>query len=197
MGSTLYDCFPLHEGTQPISTNPLVSLLKRNWHPTLTVTGQTGIPPVEGAGNILHPSTQVRISIRLPPNFPVEKAESTLKEILLTDVPYGAKAELLNLRASTGWNATEYEPYFVSAVKDASDIFYGNKMISFGEGGTIPLMGLLQNMWPGRQFLITGVLGPHSNAHGPNEFLHIDYVKKLTCCLSYVVAKCSEHLEQQ
>jgi acetylornithine deacetylase/succinyl-diaminopimelate desuccinylase-like protein len=57
-----------------------------------------------------------------------------------------------------------------------------------GEGGTIPFMAMLGQKYPQAQFLITGVLGPHSNAHGPNEFLHLGYAKKLTACVADVLA---------
>ena len=57
-----------------------------------------------------------------------------------------------------------------------------------GEGGTIPFMAMLGEQFPNAQFLITGVLGPKSNAHGPNEFLHIEYAKRLTVCVAEVLA---------
>lgn len=115
----------------------------------------------------------------------------------MTDIPYGAKVEIYNVRAGSGWNSQGYEPYFDSALKEASRLFFGKDICSFGMGGAIPLMGMLENIWPGRPFLITGVLGPNSNAHGPNEFLHLPFCKKLTCCLAYIVAKSSEHLSKQ
>ena len=57
-----------------------------------------------------------------------------------------------------------------------------------GEGGTIPFMAMLGRRFPDAQFLITGVLGPRSNAHGPNEFLHIEYAKRLTACVAEIIA---------
>ena len=63
--------------------------------------------------------------------------------------------------------------------------------MSQGEGGSIPLMGFLSKQWPDAQFVVTGVLGPNSNAHGPNEFLHTEYVKKLTQAMAHVVYKAS------
>jgi di/tripeptidase len=49
-------------------------------------------------------------------------------------------------------------------------------------------MGMLGAKFPAAQFLITGVLGPASNAHGPNEFLHIPTGKRLTACVAKVLA---------
>lgn len=62
------------------------------------------------------------------------------------------------------------------------------------EGGSIPFMTLLQELWPKGQFMITGVLGPESNAHGPNEFLHLEYTRKITCCMAYMLNKVSENV---
>ena len=57
-----------------------------------------------------------------------------------------------------------------------------------GEGGSIPFMGMLGETFPEAQFLITGVLGPYSNAHGPNEFLDIPCGIKVTCCVASILA---------
>lgn len=109
----------------------------------MTVTGQNGIPSLETSGNIIHPSIDLKLSLRLPPNFPVEAAESTLRDILLNDVPYNAKVELYNVHASTGWSSSEYEPSFEKAIQEASMEFFGKSMQSIGDGATIPLIGVL------------------------------------------------------
>ena len=74
------------------------------------------------------------------------------------------------------------------ALDDASLRFYDKPMAAMGEGGTIPFMAMLGERFPKAQFFITGTGGPGSNAHGPNEFLHLDYAKKLTACVSLVLA---------
>ncbi len=74
------------------------------------------------------------------------------------------------------------------AANDASLAYYGRPSAMVGEGGTIPFMGMLGKHFPAAQFLITGVLGPKSNAHGPNEFLHVPYARRLTCCVAQVIA---------
>jgi len=56
-----------------------------------------------------------------------------------------------------------------------------------GEGGSIPFMNLLGEKYPGTQFVVTGLLGPSSNAHGPNEFLHIPFAKRLSACIADVL----------
>ena len=74
------------------------------------------------------------------------------------------------------------------ALEAASRQVYRKDAAWIGEGGTIPFMNMLGQRFPAAQFLITGVLGPHSNAHGPNEFLHIAYAKQLTAAVATVVA---------
>ena len=61
-------------------------------------------------------------------------------------------------------------------------------MMTMGTGGTIPFMKMLGDRFPACQFFVTGVLGPHSNAHGPNEFLHLETGKRVTCCVAQVLA---------
>jgi acetylornithine deacetylase/succinyl-diaminopimelate desuccinylase-like protein len=70
----------------------------------------------------------------------------------------------------------------------ASRTYFGREALYMGTGGSIPFMGMLGEKFPGVQFLVTGLLGPHSNAHGPNEFLHIAKGKRLTACVARVLA---------
>jgi acetylornithine deacetylase/succinyl-diaminopimelate desuccinylase-like protein len=57
-----------------------------------------------------------------------------------------------------------------------------------GIGGSIPFMSMLGERFPKAQFLITGVMGPGSNAHGPNEFLDLPTGAKVTACVAQVLA---------
>ena len=112
-----------------------------------------------------------------------------LRRLLETDPPYAAKVRFDNDHGATGWNAPPTVAWLKQAVDDASQQFYGKPSAAMGEGGTIPFMAMLGKHFPDAQFLITGVLGPHSNAHGPNEFLHVPYAKKLTACVAFVIAE--------
>ena len=60
-----------------------------------------------------------------------------------------------------------------------------------GTGGTIPFMKMLGERYRNVQFAVTGVLGPQSNAHGPNEFLHIDCAKRVTACIAHLLGACA------
>jgi len=111
-----------------------------------------------------------------------------VKETLEKDPPYGARVTFEGEKSSTGWDAPPLAQWLASSVDRASRSFFGKPPMAFGEGGTIPFMGMLGQKFPDAQFLITGVLGPGSNAHGPNEFLHIPTGVRLTACVAAVVA---------
>ena len=75
---------------------------------------------------------------------------------------------------------TEFAPWLVDALDAASTATFGEPSRKFGEGGTIPFMGMLGERFPDAQFVITGVIGPDGNAHGPNEYLHIPTARRIT-----------------
>ena len=188
LGSAVFDKFPLLDGMQPMSDDLGELVLNRTWRPALSVTGIDGIPPLASAGNVLRPHTAVKLSLRLPPTLDGKKAGEILKRTLLDNPPNGAHVELELEKSSTGWNAPAQSPWLSQAIEDASQAFFGKPAMYMGEGGSIPFMGMLGEKFPGAQFMITGVLGPHSNAHGPNEFLHIPMGKRVTACVAHVIA---------
>jgi acetylornithine deacetylase/succinyl-diaminopimelate desuccinylase-like protein len=151
------------------------------------------MPALKDAGNVLRPYTALQISLRLPPTLPPKRAQAALREIFTKDVPYGARVTLDFGEPAAGWNAPALAPWLAETLEEASDAVYGKPALFMGEGGSIPFMGMLGERFPKAQFVITGVLGPQSNAHGPNEFLHVAYAQKLTGCVSHVLAK---HLER-
>jgi acetylornithine deacetylase/succinyl-diaminopimelate desuccinylase-like protein len=163
-------------------------VLNRTWRPFLAVTGAEGIPALANAGNVLRPKTQLQLSLRLPPTVDAGAAGERMKRLLEKNPPYGAKVGYEYGQAATGWHSPQLAPWLEESVDRASRKHYGRPAMWMGEGGTIPFMAMLGVKFPRAQFLITGVLGPHSNAHGPNEFLHIGYAKKLTACVADVLA---------
>ena len=193
LGSNIYDKFPWAGDTQPVSHDLAELVLNRTWRPQLAVTGIGGMPPLDSAGNVLRPQTSVKLSLRVPPTLNGAKAGEFLKQLLEKDPPYGAKVTFALEKDSSGWNAPQLSPWLEQAVGDASQHYFGAPATYMGEGGSIPFMGMLGEKFPKAQFLITGVLGPHSNAHGPNEFLHIPTGKKVTMVVAEVVAR---HYEQ-
>ena len=193
LGEETFTKFPFTKGTQPITNNPVELILNRTWRPALSITGVDGIPSIADAGNVLRAQTSTKISLRLPPTVDAKKASDTLKTLLESDPPYGATVTFTPDWSATGWHAPEMDTWLEEAIDQASLNYFGEPSVHMGEGGSIPFMGMLGEKFPDAQFLITGVLGPHSNAHGPNEFLHIPTAKKLTCCVAEVIAKHHQH----
>ena len=115
------------------------------------------------------------------------KRSSQFKKALKENPPYGASVSIYFDEAAAGWNAPETSLWLSDAMNKSSKEFFGEQACALGEGGTIPFMAMLGKQFPDAQFVITGVLGPGSNAHGPNEFLHVPYAKKLTACIASIL----------
>ena len=177
-----------HAHAMPTTTDPVEAILARTWRPALSVTGAAGLPAIDAAGNVLRPKTSLKLSMRLPPTVDGERAAWAMRRALEADPPYQARVRFESGHGATGWNAPATAPWLERALNDASRTVWARDAAWFGEGGTIPFMNMLGEFFPRAQFLITGVLGPKSNAHGPNEFLHLDYAKRLTRAVAAVVA---------
>ena len=196
LGEELYQRFPwAHHDcggatlvTLPMTQDPLQALLQRTWAPTLSVTGAEGLPAFKDAGNVLRPSTAFKLSLRLPPLVDAAQAVQELKALLEDNAPYQARVTFHAEGSANGWNAPETAPWFEHALNTASQAHFGAPCGYIGQGGTIPLMNMLSRGFPKAQMMVCGVLGPKSNAHGPNEFLHVPYAKKLTAAVAQVIA---------
>jgi acetylornithine deacetylase/succinyl-diaminopimelate desuccinylase-like protein len=165
---------------RPAGSDRAELVLNRTWRPALSVTGLAGAPAPGSAGNVLRPFTEAKLSMRLPPTVDAVMASKRMKESLERDPPYGARVAFHYEEPGTGWNAPKTAPWLAAALEDASHASWGQSMAMMGEGGSIPFMAMLGKRYPEAQFVVTGVLGPHSNAHGPNEFLHIPTGKRVT-----------------
>ena len=179
--------------TLPTTDDPTQALINRTWRPTLSVTGVDGFPDLGNAGNVLRPYTAFKLSLRLPPLIDGNEASLKLKQLLEDNAPYNARVTFhpdgrAGALGSTGWNAPELAPWLHSALDAASNTQFGAPVGFIGQGGTIPLMSMLAKGFPQAQMMVCGVLGPKSNAHGPNEFLHVPYGKKLTASVAQVMA---------
>ena len=179
--------FPWAGETHPGNRSPQELVLANTWRPCLAVSGLGGAPPVEAAGNTLRPGTSAKLVFRLPPSLPAEAAAQRVKQIFETAPPHGATVEFHLDQPQTGWHAPEQAPWLADALEGASQAYFGAPAATMGTGGTIPFMQMLAERFPNVQFAVTGVLGPHSNAHGPNEFLHIATSKRVTCCMAHVL----------
>ena len=184
-----YDCGGREQSVLPMTDDPVDALLARTWRPTLSVTGAEGLPPLRDAGNVLRPSTAFKLSLRLPPLVDGAQAVQELKRLLEDNAPYQARVTFESLGGATGWNAPASAPWFAQALDAASQAHFGAPCGHIGQGGTIPLMSQLSQGFPTAQMMVCGVLGPKSNAHGPNEFLHLAYAKRLTAAVAEVIAR--------
>lgn len=188
LGTSVYSEYPFQSGASPVTTEVREALLNRTWRPQLAITGAGGLPSLDKSGNVLRPLTAAKISLRLPPTVDAGVATATLKQLFEKAPPYGAKVTFASEQCASGWNAPPLEPWLEHSLKSASMEFFGKEACYMGEGGTIPFMAMLGEKFPQAQFMITGVLGPRSNAHGPNEFLDIQTGMRLTCCVARVLA---------
>jgi acetylornithine deacetylase/succinyl-diaminopimelate desuccinylase-like protein len=187
LGETVSGRFPWAGGTRAMATEHAELILNRTWRPYLAVTGASGLPALASAGNVLRPSTALKLSLRLPPTLDAATAGKELQRILTEDPPYGAQVSFHFEEPGQGWNAPALAPWLKASIEAASQASFGREACFMGEGGSIPFMGMLGRRFPEAQFMITGVLGPESNAHGPNEFLHVPMGKKLTAAVAAVL----------
>ncbi len=184
-----HDCGGSTTFALPTTSDPVEALLNRTWRPTLSVTGAQGFPALQDAGNVLRPYTAFKLSLRLPPLVDAAQAVQQLKTLLEDNAPYQAKVTFTPAGAASGWNAPSTSDWFESALQSASQAHFGAACGTIGQGGTIPLMNMLSQGFPKAQMMVCGVLGPKSNAHGPNEFLHLDYARRLTASVAEVVVR--------
>jgi acetylornithine deacetylase/succinyl-diaminopimelate desuccinylase-like protein len=187
LGDLVYQKFPWAVDDPDPSESNEELLLNNTWRPTLSITGAEGLPDMVNAGNVLLPFNTLKLSFRLPPTCNADEAAVAVKELLDADTPPLCKVEFEVESTMAGWDAPPVAEWLETSMQRASQAFFGKPSMYMGTGGTIPFMGMLGEKFPDAQFLITGLLGPKSNAHGPNEFLHIETGKRLTSCVAQVL----------
>jgi len=188
LGNTVYSKFPFVPSMSPMTDDLTELVLNRTWRPQLAVTGVDGLPRPINAGNVLLPSTIAKLSLRLPPTLDAEAAGTGLRILLEKSPPYGARVEFKVEASAAGWNAPALAPWLEQSLARSSELAFGAPPAYMGEGGSIPFMAMLGEKFPQAQFVVTGVLGPHSNAHGPNEFLHIPTARRVSLVIAQVLA---------
>jgi len=189
LGGDVGHGFPLVPGMRPVTLDPVQALLNNTWRPALAVTGVDGMPSLADAGNVLRPKTAVKLSLRLPPTADAPRAAQRVKEVLEAEPPYGARVTFsTGERPGTGWDAPVMADWLRDSVTRASRAYFNAPPMFDGLGGSIPFMSMLGERFPQAQFLVTGVMGPGSNAHGPNEFIDLPTGVKVTACVAQVLA---------
>jgi acetylornithine deacetylase/succinyl-diaminopimelate desuccinylase-like protein len=189
VGDALTATYPYVAGAGPVipGAHAADQLRARSWEPALTVVGADGLPPTGSAGNVVRPSTTLALSIRLPPTVDAPVASAAVTAALTHDPPHGARVTVDFPSAETGWDAPPTAAWLAEAMDAAGTATFGRPARGLGEGGSIPFMGMLGKRFPAAQFLLTGVLGPGSNAHGPNEFLHLPTGRRVTAAVALVL----------
>ena len=188
LGPQLHQRFPFVPGAAPVTDDLVELVLNRTWRPQLSITGMAGLPRPVDAGNVLLPHVTAKLSLRLPPTLDGAAASARLRRLLQDDPPHGAEVAVEVGEAATGWNAPALEPWLEASLARASAACFGAQPAYLGEGGTIPFMAMLGEKFPQAQFVVTGVLGPQANAHGPNEFLHLPTGRRITAAIAHVLA---------
>ena len=188
LGDEVWSGLPFAGDTRPMRDGNAELILEKTWRPQLAVTAMDGYPLPANGGNVLLPFSTAKLSVRLPPTLDAEKARAAMKKALEADPPYDAQVVFDAPRGDDGWNAPALAPWLETSLNQASLAAFGKPVAFHGEGGSIPFMAMLGEKFPGTQFVVTGVLGPHSNAHGPNEFLHIPFAKKLSACIAQILS---------
>jgi len=194
LGDSVYLKYPWAvDAPSPRESNHEI-LLNNTWRPTLSITGADGLPSLVDAGNVQLPYNTLKLSFRLPPTCDADDAAAAVKEVLEADAPPLTNVEFELESTMAGWNAPPVAAWLKASMDKASNAYFDKPSMYMGTGGTIPFMGMLGEKFPQAQFLITGLLGPKSNAHGPNEFLHIETGKRLTSCVAQVL---EDHFNRQ
>ena len=189
LGKSVFEDLPFEDAVKPESSSITDLLIRRTWKSALSIIGCEDLPAIQNAGNVTLPKLSVKLSMRLPPTCDAKNAAKILKTTLEKNPPHHAHVEFKATDTASGWNAPIEQAWLAEAAHQASQRYFGKNALYIGEGGSIPFMGMLGKKFPKAQFLITGLLGPESNAHGPNEFLHIPSGKKLTACIAHVIAE--------
>lgn len=184
--------FPYEDGMQPSTDDPVEGILRRTWKPALSVIGMDGVPPVKDGGNVLRPFTALKLSMRIPPTVDADSARDAMEKVLVEDPPYGATVEVDFEETATGWHDSTDNGWLGEAISGASEQYFGRPAMAMSEGGSIPFMSMLSKRYSQAEFVITGVLGPGANAHGPNEFLHVPFAKKLSAAIAYILSRFPE-----
>ncbi|WP_331488043.1 M20/M25/M40 family metallo-hydrolase [Luteimonas kalidii] len=193
LGTAFYAPLPLAHGVRPVSEQVAELILNRAWRPQLAVIGIDGLPATAQAAAVTQPATSLKIGLRLPPTVDPLAATETLKTLLETDPPYGAHVVFQPHLQSKGWLAPAPSPWLERSVEEASMAAFGSPPASIGGGGGIPFLSMLGERFPQAQFVVTGVLGPQSNAHGPNEFLHVPTAIRVTLAMAVLLRDAQRH----
>ena len=177
----------LLDGVKPLNDDYTEVILNNTWRAMLTVVGMTGFPPAEGAGNVLRAKTKCNISMRLPPTYDAKKAIEVLGDIHTKDKLLDAKITAHSSHFGNGFASKNFSEKVKNSFSASSKRLFGKDFYCFGEGGSIPFISELGKQYPECEILVTGVLGPNTNAHCPNEALNLKYTESMIVALAHLI----------
>lgn len=186
-GDVVATGMPAVPGLTLMGEDAVDRILATTWEPTLSFVGIGGVPPIEQGGNVLRPFTSARLSLRLPPTVDAADAEARVVELLTTDPPYGASVTVDYHESGPGWVAPTPEPWLGDALEAGSKAGFGHGVRFAGVGGSIPFLAMLGARLPGAQLVATGVVGPDTHMHGPDESLYLPAATGVAVTLAHVI----------
>ena len=144
------------------------SVKSRLWsRPSISILA-IDAPSVSEAINQLVPVASAKVSMRIPPGQDPEAALEALKDHLTTNVPWGAKIELL-YEESGDATTLDIDNFAIDAWKEAFKEAYGVDAVAMGAGGSIPFISTFHELYPDAPILVIGCGDPTSAIHAPNE----------------------------
>jgi acetylornithine deacetylase/succinyl-diaminopimelate desuccinylase-like protein len=179
--------FPVVPGLRLDGGDAIDRIVRNAWRASVAVVGADGMPSPAEAGSVLRPFTSLKLVVRIPPTCDPDAAGIAVARTLCEDPPSGAEVTWEPGQVSGGWAAAPTAPWLAEGLDRASRASFANPPARLGEGGTIPFMRWLAERFPGAQVLAAGVLGPGSNAHGPDESLHLPTAERLTGVLAMLL----------
>jgi acetylornithine deacetylase/succinyl-diaminopimelate desuccinylase-like protein len=180
--------FPMVEGMDSMGNTGFQDYINRIWKPQLSITGIDGLPSCSTAGNVLLPYTQVCCSLRIPPSKNSKEAKEQIENFFSkVKVPHNAKFSYNVYKSGTGFECPSYSKSVLEVINKAGNETFDKPVLYYGEGGSIPFLNDIKNVFPKAQFIVTGVLGPESNAHGPDEMLHLGFLENLVVTMGKIL----------
>lgn len=189
LGNNIWKSAPLLPGVCPKHANNHENLIHSIWEPTLTIIGIDGIPSIKDAGNVIQGEVALRLSFRTPPNIDMNQAMKDIVRCLTQDIPYGCQTVWNDLECNPGWSAPAQKGKFERLFSEAAFDVFNKKTLANGQGASIGFVPKFEELFPATEIVLIGVLGPHSNAHAPDESLNIRYVQQLIQTISIVLSK--------
>jgi acetylornithine deacetylase/succinyl-diaminopimelate desuccinylase-like protein len=161
-------------GVELIGTGTLTA---RMWtQPSVSVLA-IDAPPISEAINQLVPVARAKVSLRLAPGDDPKRAMEALIRHLESNVPWGATVSVTPGSSGEAFALSTEGPAF-DAFRSGMRAAWGRDPVEIGVGGSIPFVGAFAEAYPEASILITGVADPASSAHGPNESLDLDELRR-------------------